>query len=225
MREENVGGLPSSFEARGVYHRAGTGSPSRKRDGVPRLRAGPVGSLLRMRMAEELSVTSRTPACVVTSRNPCGPRCVRRMHSLGVMPRTGRQGLHMRTWHMRTWHMRTWHIRTWHTRAWHMHTLSIVAAALLAVPSAALAQPAPPPAAQPAPPPAAQPAPPPPPPHPAPGPGAHHAPRTNLDWNADHFHFDYDDGSCRLVYEYNFKTGDMHLDRHGDCSYVNIPHP
>lgn len=85
--------------------------------------------------------------------------------------------------------------------------LIMFAAAILALPSVPLAQPAPPP-----PPPARGPA-----PHP-------HPPHVNLDWNADHFHFDYDDGTCHLAYDYNFRSGDTHLDRHGDCSNVSIPH-
>jgi hypothetical protein len=45
-----------------------------------------------------------------------------------------------------------------------------------------------------------------------------------LDWNADHFHFDYDDGGCHLMYDYNFRNGDVDLDRHSDCSNVSIRH-
>jgi hypothetical protein len=81
----------------------------------------------------------------------------------------------------------------------------IIAAAIAAIPSVALAQPAPAPPAAPAPPPA-------------------HTPHANLDWNADRFHFDYNDGGCHLAYNYDFKSGDMHLDRHGACSDVSIPH-
>lgn len=88
-----------------------------------------------------------------------------------------------------------------------MRSSLIIAAAMAAIPSLALAQPA-------APPPAA-----------APPPPAEHTPHANLDWNADHFHFGYNDGGCHLAYEYNFKNGDMHLDRHGNCSDVSIPHP
>jgi hypothetical protein len=70
----------------------------------------------------------------------------------------------------------------------------ILATAMLAMSGVALAQPGPPP--------------------PAPAPG--HPPHVNLDWNADHFHFDSDNGACHLVYDYNFRNGDTHLDRHGD---------
>jgi hypothetical protein len=80
----------------------------------------------------------------------------------------------------------------------------LIAAVIAAIPSVALAQPSPPPPAAPPPPPAAQ----------------ANTPHANANWNTDHFHFDYDDGGCHFVYEYNFKSGDMHLDRHGDC-----PHP
>jgi hypothetical protein len=76
----------------------------------------------------------------------------------------------------------------------------ILAAIMLAVPSLAEAQPAPS----------------------ASGPSPHE-PRINQDWNADHFHFDYDDGVCHMVFEYNFKNGETHLDRHGDCSSVSGP--
>jgi hypothetical protein len=57
------------------------------------------------------------------------------------------------------------------------------------------------------------------PPPPAPAPPSPHAnaPHADANWNADHFHFGYDDGGCHFVYDFNFKTHDMHLDRHGDC--------
>lgn len=51
-----------------------------------------------------------------------------------------------------------------------------------------------------------------------------HPPQVKQEWNNDHFLFHYDDGTCHLEYEYNFKDGNMHLDKHGDCSNVNIPH-
>ena len=89
------------------------------------------------------------------------------------------------------------------------HSL-FLATAILAVSGGALAQPDPPP-----PPPAPVP----------PQPGHLHAPHVKLDWNADHFHFDYDNGACHLVYDYNFANGDTHLDRHGDCYYVSVPRP
>jgi hypothetical protein len=90
-----------------------------------------------------------------------------------------------------------------------MRSSLIVAAAISAIPSVGFAQPTPAPA----------PAVPPPAPE-------QHAPHANLDWNTNNFHFDYNDGGCHLAYNYNFKNGDMHLDRHGDCSSVNIPpHP
>jgi len=50
-----------------------------------------------------------------------------------------------------------------------------------------------------------------------------HPPHINQEWNADHFRFEYDDGTCHLDYEYNFKDGRMHLDKHGDCANVSIP--
>ncbi len=89
-----------------------------------------------------------------------------------------------------------------------MRSPFIVAAVIAAIPSLAIAQAGSPPPAAPAPPPA-------------------HAntPRANAQWNADHFSFDYDDGGCHFAYNYNFKNGDMHLDRHGDCASVNVPHP
>ena len=94
------------------------------------------------------------------------------------------------------------------------HSL-FLATAILAVSGVALAQPDPPPPPLPPPPPAPVP----------PPPGHLNAPHVNLDWNADHFHFDYDNGACHLVYDYNFANGDTHLDRHGDCSYVSVPRP
>jgi hypothetical protein len=48
-------------------------------------------------------------------------------------------------------------------------------------------------------------------------------PQFSQEWNADHFVFHYNDGTCHLDYQYNFKDGTMHLDRHGDCSSVTIP--
>jgi hypothetical protein len=90
-----------------------------------------------------------------------------------------------------------------------MRSPFIVAAAIAAVPSVALAQASPAPPA--APPPAS----------------AHwNAPGANATWNADRFHFDYGgDSGCHFVYDYNFKNGDMHLDRRGDCSDFKLPHP
>jgi hypothetical protein len=85
----------------------------------------------------------------------------------------------------------------------------IFAAAILAFPSVTLAQPSPPP------PPAA----------PSPPPPNSHPPHANLQWNADRFHFDFDDGVCHQVLDYNFKTGDVRVDRRGDCSHVNVPRP
>jgi hypothetical protein len=85
----------------------------------------------------------------------------------------------------------------------------IVAAAISAIPSVTFAKPSPAPALA-VPPPAPE----------------QHAPHATLDWNTNNFHFDYNDGGCHLAYNYNFKNGGMHLDRHGDCSSVNIPpHP
>jgi hypothetical protein len=84
-----------------------------------------------------------------------------------------------------------------------MRNSLIVAAAIAAIPSVALAQPAPPAA------PSAPPT---------------HTPHANLDWNANRFHFDYNHGGCHLAYNYDFKSGDMHLDRHGDCADMSIPH-
>jgi hypothetical protein len=81
-----------------------------------------------------------------------------------------------------------------------MRSPLLLAAAIAAIPSVALAQPSPPPPA----------APPPPSPH-------ANAPHADANWNADHFHFGYDDGGCHFVYDFNFKSHDMHLDRHGDC--------
>lgn len=94
-------------------------------------------------------------------------------------------------------------------RQYHMrNTLIVAAAAVAAIPGMALAQPSP------VPPVAAPPA------------SAHaNAPHADANWNTDHFHFGYNDGGCHFVYDYNFKTGDMHLDRHGDCSSVSVPHP
>jgi hypothetical protein len=87
-----------------------------------------------------------------------------------------------------------------------MRSSSLIAAAVFATPSLAFAQPSPPPPAAP--------------------PAQVESPHANLDWNANRFHFDYNDGGCHLAYNYDFKSGDMHLDRHGDCSSVNIPsHP
>jgi hypothetical protein len=86
-----------------------------------------------------------------------------------------------------------------------MRSSLIVAATIAAIPSVALAQPAPAPPAAPS------------------SPPEQHAPHANLDWNANAFHFDYNDGGCHLAYNYDFKSGDMHLDRHGDCTSVNIP--
>lgn len=81
-----------------------------------------------------------------------------------------------------------------------MRSAFFVAAAIAAIPSTALAQPSQAPSA-------------------SPPPLSEHAntPHADANWNADHIHFGYDDGGCHFVYELNFKTHDMHLDRHGDC--------
>jgi hypothetical protein len=69
----------------------------------------------------------------------------------------------------------------------------------------------------------APPAPPAPPPHATLGPPSPHA---NVDWNANRFRFDYNDRGCHLAFNFDFKSGDMHLDHHGDCSNVSVsPHP
>jgi hypothetical protein len=92
----------------------------------------------------------------------------------------------------------------------------VIAAIPSLIPSLALAQ-----ASPPSPPPPAAPAP----PAASPPPAHANTPHANAHWNADRFSFDYDDGGCHFVYDYDFKNGDMHLDRHGDCSSVSIPHP
>lgn len=53
--------------------------------------------------------------------------------------------------------------------------------------------------------------------------GTPHKPQIHQEWNADHFLFSYDDGVCHMSYEYDFKSGNMNLDKHGDCSNVEIP--
>jgi len=50
-----------------------------------------------------------------------------------------------------------------------------------------------------------------------------HQPDVQQEWNTDHFRFHYDDGICHLDYEYNFKDGHTHFDKHGDCSEVRVP--
>jgi hypothetical protein len=85
-----------------------------------------------------------------------------------------------------------------------MRSWLIIAAAIAAIPTGALAQPSPAPGLQP--------------------PSAHEsAPHADANWNGHHFHFGYNDGGCHLLYDYDSKTGDMHLDRHGDCSNVDVP--
>ena len=53
-------------------------------------------------------------------------------------------------------------------------------------------------------------------------PGAH-PPQIKEESNADHYHYEYDDGICHYNYEYNWKDQQEHVDRHGDCRAAALP--
>ncbi len=51
-----------------------------------------------------------------------------------------------------------------------------------------------------------------------------HSPDAHMDQNANRYTYDYDDGVCSYLYEYDFKTLKDHLDQRGDCRDVPIQH-
>ena len=52
---------------------------------------------------------------------------------------------------------------------------------------------------------------------------APHPPQIKEESNADHYHYEFDNGICHYNYEINWKDQREHIDRHGDCEGVAIP--